>query len=233
MPHSQKSRSKAPTSAKSVRGLILKPTSPAYTFALPRTEVKKLGVEMPPGVTMTFVATSRAAVKKLKTWTIVQTGKGSPDSASEVINRVKVQVKIASPAYEPSARARALLQGKKIVEADLKEAGGTFKLEDVQKLLNGVSRQALEKRVKEGSLLAIPGPSNRRRYPTIQFTDDGVVPGLKKVQEALPTRNPWAVLNFLVHPDDRLRGRKPIDVLRNGDVELVVSAARSVGVQGG
>ena len=120
-----------------------------------------------------------------------------------------------------------------IAEADLKEAGGAFKPEEVQKLLNGVSRQALEKRVKDGSLLAVPGPSNRRRYPAIQFTRDGVVPGLKKVQEALPTRNPWAILNFLVRSDSRLGGRKPIEVLRNGDVDLVVSAARGMGVQGG
>lgn len=83
-----------------------------------------------------------------------------------------------------NSRARALLQGVKIAEADLKEAGVLL---------------------------------------------SGVVPGLKDVQEALPTRNPWAVLNFLVRPDDRLDGRKPIEVLLNGDVDLVVSAARSMG----
>src|SRR3712207_9581631 len=64
---------------------------------------------------------------------------------------------------------------------------------------------------RSGSLLAVPGPSNRRAYPTVQFTSDGtVVPGLKAVQDALPTDNPWAVLNFLVRPDPRLNGRKPI-----------------------
>jgi hypothetical protein len=140
---------------------------------------------------------------------------------------------LASSAYAPNARARALLQGFMIAEADLREAGGAFKPEEVQKLLNGVSRQALEKRVKEGSLLAVPGPSNRRRYSAFQFTQDGVVPGLKHVQAALPTRNPWTVLNFLVRSDSRLGGRKPIEVLREGDVDLVVSAARGMGVQGG
>ena len=125
------------------------------------------------------------------------------------------------------------LEGIEIAEADLKEAGGAFDLEEVRKLLHGVSRQAVEKRVKDGSLLAVPGPSNRRRYPTMQFARDGLVSGLKEVQEALPTRNPWAVLNFFIRPDDRLDGRTPIDVLRQGDVDLVVAAARGVGVQGG
>jgi hypothetical protein len=67
----------------------------------------------------------------------------------------------------------------------------------------------------------------------VQFTRDGLVAGLKEVQQALPPRNPWAVLNFFVRPDDRLGGRKPIDVLRQGDVKLVVSAARGMGLQGG
>ena len=79
--------------------------------------------------------------------------------------------------------------------------------------------------------MAVPGPSNRRRYPTIQFIREGVVPGLKEVQAALPTRNPWAVLNFLIRADDRLGCRKPIEILGQGDVDRVVAAAR--GVQGG
>ncbi len=148
-------------------------------------------------------------------------------------SKVPTEGRVEASAYVPNARARALLLGMKIAEADLREAGGAFRPDEVQTLLNGVSRQALEKRVKDGSLLAVPGPSNRRRYPVIQFTQEGVVPGLKSVQAALPTRNPWAVLNFLVRSDSRLGGRKPIDVLRDGDVDRVVSAARAMGVQGG
>jgi hypothetical protein len=83
------------------------------------------------------------------------------------------------------------------------------------------------------SLLAVTGPSNRRVYPTVQFNRDGsVVSGLKVVREALPTENSWAILNFLVRPDSRLNGRKPIDLLRDGKVDLVVQAARGMGEQG-
>ncbi len=67
----------------------------------------------------------------------------------------------------------------------------------------------------------------------MQFNPDGgVVEGLKAVCEALPTRDPWTVLNFLTHPDDRLQGRRPIDVLKAGNVDLVVEAARRLGQQG-
>jgi hypothetical protein len=204
-------------------------------YALADAVAEEFVVKHPPaGVKVAFVATTPAAEKKLRNWAAVkEKGRGKWVIYQHSAARPRAEAKIETTAYDPSSRARALLQGHKLAEADLKEAGGAFDLEQVRTLLNGVSRQAIEKRVKEGSLLVVPGPSNRRRYPTAQFTRDGVVLGLKEVQEALPTRNPWAVLNFFVRPDDQLGGRKPIDVLRQGDVELVVSAARGMGVQGG
>jgi hypothetical protein len=140
---------------------------------------------------------------------------------------------IDKQAFEPDARARALLRGVKIAEADLREAGGAYNLRDLRTLLRGVSRQRVDKQVREGSLLAVPGPSNRRVYPTIQFQADGtIVKGLKAVREALSTQNPWAVLNFLVQPDDRLNGRKPIELLRTGEIDAVMDVARRVDRQG-
>jgi hypothetical protein len=140
---------------------------------------------------------------------------------------------IDAEAYRPDARARALLRGIQIAEADLRASGGAFDLQQVRTVLHGVSRQRIAKLTRDGSLLAVPGPSNRRYYPTVQFQPDGsVVPGLKSVTEALATRNPWAILNFLVQPDDRLNGRKPIDRPKAGAIGEVVDAARSLDQQG-
>ncbi|MGO8833911.1 MAG: HU family DNA-binding protein [Roseiarcus sp.] len=136
-------------------------------------------------------------------------------------------------AFEPDARARALLRGVEIVQEDLRSSGGAYDLDEVRTLMRGISRQRVDRRVREGTLLAVPGPSNHRRYPTVQFNRDGtVVAGLKEVCEALPTKNPWSVLNFLVGPESRLDGRKPIDLLKTGEVEIVVEAARRLGQQG-
>jgi hypothetical protein len=141
---------------------------------------------------------------------------------------------VAATAFEPDARARALLRGVELATADLAAAGGAFTLDQVRDLWRGISRQRIERRVQEKSLLAVPGPSNRRRYPTIQFNPDGtVVKGLKEVQEALDFANPWSVLNFLVNKDERLGDRRPIDLLRRGEIGLVVESARRVGEQGG
>jgi hypothetical protein len=138
----------------------------------------------------------------------------------------------ADDAFAASPRARALLRGRQIADKDLRDSGGTFTLEEVRRLLHGVSRQQVNNLVKAGRLLAVPGPSNRRRYPCVQFTREGYVDGLQEVQKALPTKNPWVVLNFLIHPDTRLQGARPIDLLRMGKIEKVAAAARRMAEPG-
>ena len=144
------------------------------------------------------------------------------------------RIRRAKPsAYKPDARARAILRGVVIAEADLVKAGGAFELADVRKAMRGVSRQSIEKRVREKSLLAVPGPGNRRRYATIQFNGDGtVVRGLQEVLRTLNFESPWAALNFPVNSDDRPNNERPIDLLRRGEVELVLESARRAGEQG-
>jgi hypothetical protein len=133
--------------------------------------------------------------------------------------------------FEPGARARALIRGIEIAEQDLKTAGGTFGLGDVMRLLR-VSRQAIDKKVKADALLAVPGPGNERRYPACQFRSDGVVPGLREVLQALPSRDPWFRLNFLVNPASRLSGARPYEMLQRGDHAAVVEAAARTAAMG-
>lgn len=116
--------------------------------------------------------------KRVKNATRVVTS-GSPAGKKTVINQA---------AFEPDARSLALVEGVRIAQKDLEEAGGAYDLDQVRTLMQGVSRQAVDKRVNDGSLLAVPGPSNRRAYPTLQFNRDGsIVSGLKEVRQALPT----------------------------------------------
>lgn len=133
----------------------------------------------------------------------------------------------------PLAKGLALLKGRERVNALLSEAGGTFDQEQVQTMLYGISRQAIDKRVREGSLLAVPGPNGARRYPVCQFQSDGsLVKGLKDVHAALPVRGPWSAFLFLMQPHSDLGGQKPLDLLRHGKIGEVVEAAKRLGVQG-
>jgi hypothetical protein len=137
-----------------------------------------------------------------------------------------------SSAFEPSPWAQALLRGREMALADLKSCGGAYDLEQVRAMLGGISRSQVHAKVKDGKLLAIPGPSNHRHYPVVQFNARGeLIEGLDQVQAALDD-GPWIVLNFLIHPDARLQGRKPIELLEEGKVDVVVTAARRVGEAG-
>ncbi len=139
----------------------------------------------------------------------------------------------APPAFSAGPRARAILRGKEIAETDLANSGGSYSLEQVRRLLGDVSRQSVEKKVREGRLLAVIGPNSKRFYPVAQFHDDGsVIEGLHAVQDALATRNGYAVLNYLVNPDPRLDNRKPLDLLKQGEITRVVEAAARSGEQG-
>jgi len=227
MAHKVQSRPAPPAAKKPVE-----PTGTMTMLMLSGAVLK--GVQLPAGAEVAIVSQKPSTVKKIRdrfkgnlrtVWKINAAAISATSSKRETaINRA---------AYAPDARSLAILEGVRIAQEDLREAGGAYDLDQVRTLMHGVSRQAIDKRVQEGRLLAVPGPSNRRSYPTLQFNSDGtVVDGLKAVSEALPTRNPWTILNFLAQPDDRLSGRKPIDVLKEGKINLVVEAAQRIGQQG-
>jgi hypothetical protein len=100
----------------------------------------------------------------------------------------------------------------------LKEAGGALPVSDVAKLL-GISRQAVDKRRREGKLLAIARGADYA-YPACQFEGDDVVPGLPEILGARGLQHPWAALAFLVTPEDQLGGRSPLEALRRKDAKL-------------
>ena len=135
-------------------------------------------------------------------------------------------------AFQPGPWAQAILRGREMQLADLRTSGGAYDLDQVRAMLGNISRSQVHAKVKELKLLAVPGPSNHRRYPVAQFNQRGeLIAGIKEVQEALDD-SPWIVLNFLIHPDARLQGRKPIDLLKQGKVDAVAAAARRMGEAG-
>jgi hypothetical protein len=52
------------------------------------------------------------------------------------------------------------------------------------------------------------------------------------VLQALPSRNPWSRLNFLVNPEPRLSGGRPCELLQRGDYAAVIEAAARKAVMG-
>lgn len=130
--------------------------------------------------------------------------------------------------------AEAFARGAQAKEALLRDAGGAWTAEEVATHLH-ISRQAVNKRRKAGTLLAVEAGTNFL-YPRAQFTETGVLPHLPDVLRAIDTDSGWMKLQVLLthtlstSPD---RADAPpetlFEALRRGRVHDALHAARSWG----
>jgi hypothetical protein len=115
-------------------------------------------------------------------------------------------------------------------DALLKRAGGAFSLTEAAAALH-VTRQALHKRISSGSALGMM-VDNEIVVPKLQIASRHgaakILTGIDAVTKLFRQTDagPWMALQFLVDPDPNL-SEAPIEVLRAGDVQLVVEAARA------
>lgn len=130
---------------------------------------------------------------------------------------------------DPLAKAR--LRGIERRDQMLAEEGGSLSSEAVAKLLR-ISRQAVDLRRKNGSLLAIHLGRRGYLYPAWQFSDRGVLDGLPQVLAELKRHPALAQARFFLAGNPRLERHRPLDGLRRGDVDAVLRAARAFGEQG-
>ena len=95
--------------------------------------------------------------------------------------------------------------------------------------LLGVSRQTPLNRLRDNTLLAVLD-RGAYRFPAWQFDphgEDGVLPGLPDVLDALEPQQPFAKLVWLRRPNSTLEGREPLDLLRDRELEPVLDAAHA------
>lgn len=137
--------------------------------------------------------------------------------------------------HDPLAEAR--LRGVQAQARLLAAEGGPLTGEQAAQLL-GISRQAVAKRRRAGSLLAVQTGRRGFAYPAWQFDargPGGVLPGLEAVLRELGrdgVHSTWTCLSWFLTGDVRLRGARPLDALRKGRVDVVRTAAAAYGEQG-
>jgi len=127
--------------------------------------------------------------------------------------------------------ARAFLDGLDAKARLIEQNGGIFKTEEVAEYL-GITPQAVNKR---RALRQLVGLTFRKRgyvFPAWQFTERGTVPGLEQVLLALADHDEWMQNVFFVNPNTRLGGRRPLDLLREGEIQEVLDSAREFGQHG-
>ena len=131
---------------------------------------------------------------------------------------------IASPEEQVYVGFRSLLSLFEARHALLEEA---LTAPQVAKLLRS-SRQTPLNRVRNNTLLGVQ-VNGVWRFPAWQFDaegDHGVIRGLPQVLRALEPQDPFAKLVWLCRPNATLKAT-PVEVLRAGEVERVVDAARA------
>jgi excisionase family DNA binding protein len=167
--------------------------------------------------------------------------------ADEVIEIVEAVTLALAPREEPTPSVVATLAGGRQwspaqrAEAEVEVLTRTFArrrmlldgaltTSQVARLL-GTSRQTPHDRVESGTLLAVMD-RGALRFPPWQFDPegpDGVIEGLPAVIRALDV-SPMAKIAWLTRPNQMLDGATPLDRIRAGEVDRVLSLARSVGV---
>jgi hypothetical protein len=101
---------------------------------------------------------------------------------------------------------------------------------DVVRLLGLRNRQTPLDRLKAGTLLAIR-EQGQWRFPLWQFDadgPDGVIAGLPEVLAALPVAD-LSKARWLQRPQPLLDGQTPLQALRAGQLDRVLTEARAVG----
>ena len=94
-----------------------------------------------------------------------------------------------------------------------------------------VDLEEVEQRGQDGLLLALPLDSGELGFPTWQFTEAGLLPGLEVVFQNMTVRSPWMRAQFFLTGDLRLDGRTPLEMLLRGEVDAVQRAGVAYGEQ--
>lgn len=121
--------------------------------------------------------------------------------------------------------AAAFARGALLQEELLEKAGGTWRVSEVAGHLN-VSRQAVDKRRRRGSVLAVQ-VGDTYRYPLCQFDESGVIDGLPEVLRAMPTESGWTRLSLLF--SETPAHRTVLEAVRAGCREEALRTVRDWG----
>lgn len=120
------------------------------------------------------------------------------------------------------ARLRGLALKRQLLAAE----GGVVSAQNMGAAL-GISRQAVDKRRRAGILIGLSLGRRGYAYPVWQVD----LEGLPDILAELRGLDPWTQDAFMLAPNRWLDGASPLDALRHGNRDGVLTAARQYGDQ--
>ena len=117
--------------------------------------------------------------------------------------------------------ASGILARKELEQAE----GGSLSSEEVAELLGLKHRPSVAYKRRARELIAWRVTTGKWRYPRWQFTANGILPGIRECLKALQTDNGFGAMIFFLSPRHSLGGKRPLDLLRKGDIKEAVAVA--------
>lgn len=187
----------------------------------------------PDSVQATFLRRAMSALERIainaptKTLTDALAAPTDAGSLARLLSRSDI-VGTAVTDLDPlvPALARNVEHRQRLIEL----AGGVLSADEAGRVL-GITRQAIDKRRRANTILAVREGSDWR-YPACQFAEGEVVAGIADVVRGLTSAGPWATLDFLLAPDTALGGRSPLDLLRDKQQDAVLRLVGGNGSDG-
>jgi hypothetical protein len=180
-----------------------------------------------------FVRQALTLVKRLVRQAPTEALQDALSSSSDVGSMARILTEVAGNqdvrSLDPLAEAFA--RGAAAQQELLEVAGGAWTAAQVASHL-GITRQAVDKRRKRDSLLAVESGGGFL-YPVCQFVETGVLAGLPEVLQAIDSPSGWTRLSLLL--SETLTGppgRTLLDAVRARDLTSALHAASTWGEQG-
>jgi hypothetical protein len=140
----------------------------------------------------------------------------------DVLGRPEVLADLRQRDPLVAARLRGLRAKKQLLEAE----GGVASGRELAQVI-GITRQAVDKRRLAGKLIGIDLGKRGYAYPVWQIGLDGMDAVLAELDEV----DPWTQALFMLSANNWLNGETPLAMLRRGELDEVLHAARLYGEQ--
>ncbi len=161
----------------------------------------------------------------------VDSGKvASASTDFEVLLLLLEQPEVIAELSQRDPLASAKLRGIRAQINILKDEGGCVSAEEAGDIL-GIGKAAVHKARGEGRLLGLPRGQNQYAFPVWQISSGQILPGLREVYAALDC-DAWMKASFMLSSNTRLNNEAPLALLRRGETDRVVQAAKLYGEQG-
>jgi hypothetical protein len=172
-----------------------------------------------------LAADERADVEELSSWLKGQRRR-SPVKWAELAT-IAFEVTFAAPKAEAKL-AKALMRGVSVRQQMAAAEGGSYSAEEAARQL-GTSKQSVINLYHAGKVLAWrTEKQGALRFPVWQFDEDRRLPGLEAVLGALSAGDvldDWGKIGFFLQNQEALEDRRPLDLLREKRLDLVMKAA--------